>query len=335
MKEALAVDFPQDTYTVIDDATAEARYAQAGLRNQLTQAIARGLVATRGDAAGQYNEEKMKAFDAKMAEANDLLERNDITQEQVTEFANALNAILNEALSMPTNSTEDNEVWYQLYTPNRNSKYLTSTGAGAGVVGEDKHNYATGMWKFVARQDGKVDIVNRADKSYLAPTASYNTQISTSATQPANGWTLSYANAPGLFIISSGTVQLNQTTLSGTPVYNWSNGQTGTDRADTGCQYQIELVEGEPDVMPEPDEQTLTLTLTPAEHFANGKSTYTKHVSSSDGWYGKFVTGTTPALTCESTDMSVNNIYAHKRRLRIKIEERNPEHAAQFLEMLS
>ena len=34
-------------------------------------------------------------------------------------------------------------------------------------------------------------------------------------------------------------------------------------------------------------------------------------------------------------DISVNNIYAHKRRLRIKIEERNPEHAAQFLEMLS
>lgn len=33
-------------------------------------------------------------------------------------------------------------------------------------------------------------------------------------------------------------------------------------------------------------------------------------------------------------DMSVNNIYAHKRRLRIKIEERNPEHATQFLEML-
>ena len=310
MKEALSADFPQDTYTVIDDAAAEARYAQAGLRNQLTQVIARGLIAERGDAAGQYNGEKMKAFDAKMAEANALLERNDITQEQVTEFANALNAILNEALSMPANSTEGNEVWYQLYTPNRNSKYLTSTGAGAGVVGEDKHNYATGMWKFVARQDGKVDIVNRADKSYLAPTASYNTQISTSATQPANGWTLSYANAPGLFIISSGTVQLNQTTLSGTPVYNWSNGQTGTDRADTGCQYQIELVEGEPDVMPNPDEQTLTLTLTPAEfQKANGKSTWTYHGSAtSGGWYGKFVTGTTPSLTCESTDMSANNI---------------------------
>ena len=34
-------------------------------------------------------------------------------------------------------------------------------------------------------------------------------------------------------------------------------------------------------------------------------------------------------------DISVNNIYAHKRRLRIKIEERNPEHVAQFLEILS
>ena len=34
-------------------------------------------------------------------------------------------------------------------------------------------------------------------------------------------------------------------------------------------------------------------------------------------------------------DESVNNIYAHKRRLRIKIEERNPEHVAQFLEILS
>ena len=34
-------------------------------------------------------------------------------------------------------------------------------------------------------------------------------------------------------------------------------------------------------------------------------------------------------------DESVNNIYARKRRLRIKIKERNPEHAAQFLEMIN
>lgn len=33
-------------------------------------------------------------------------------------------------------------------------------------------------------------------------------------------------------------------------------------------------------------------------------------------------------------DMSVNNVYAHKRRIRIKIEEKQPEHSDQFLEML-
>lgn len=305
MKEALSIDFPQDAYTVIDDATAEARYAQAGLRNQLTQAIARGLIAERGDAVGQYDEEKMKAYDEKLAQANAILEKTDITQEQVTEFAEALTAILNDALTMPKASTDAEEVWYKLSTPNRNRKYLTSTGAGAGVVGEDQNNYAASMWKFVARQDGTLDIVNRADNSFLAPTAAYNNQISTSATQPEKGWTLSYCNAPGLFIVSSGTVQLNQTTKAGTPVFNWSSGQTGTDRSDSGCQYQIELVEGEPEGMPDPSLKTLTLTI---NEFANGQSAWTKNVSTSDGWYGQFVTSTTPAVTVASTDKTVNNM---------------------------
>ena len=309
MKDALLADFPGDTYNVTSEADAEVRYAQAGLRNQLTQVIARGLVAQRGNAAGQYNETAMAAFDAKVSEANTLLDKTNITQDEVTAFANALNEILNGALSMPTNSTQGNEVWYQLYTPNRSNKYLTSNGAGAGVTGNDKHNYATGMWKFVARQDGKVDIINRNDNSYLAPTAAYNAQITTSATQPANGWTLSYANTPGLFIVSSGTVQLNQTTdAHNFKVYNWSAGQSGTDRGDAGGQYMITFVEGEPDEIPDPS--LLTLTLTPTEfQKANDKSTWTYHgTTTSGGWYGKFVTGTTPALTAESTDETANNI---------------------------
>ena len=312
MKAALAVDFPEDEYTVIDDATAEARYAQAALRNSLSQVIARGLIAERGDVAGQYDAEKMKAYDAKLAEANALLEKTNITQEEVTEFANALTAILNEALTMPKASTAEQAVWYQLSTPNRNRKYLTSTGAGAGVVGEDKNNYPTSMWKFVARQDGTLDIVNRHDNSYLAPTAAYNQQITTSATQPEKGWTLSYCNAPGLFIVSSGTVQLNQTTKTGTPVFNWSNGQTGTDRADSGCQYQIELVEGEPDEMPDPSLKTLTLTI---NEFQNSAATWSYHGSTtSGGWYGKFVTNTTPAVIVEGTDASVNNMGWSQKR---------------------
>ena len=308
MKTALLVDFPSDTYNVTSEADAEVRYAQAGLRNQLTQVIARGLVATRGDAAGQYDTEKMKAFDTKVSSANTLLEKTNITQDEVTAYANELNTILNEALAMPKASTANEEFWYQLNTPNRLNKYLSSTGAGAGVVGADKNNYATSMWKFVTRQDGNFDIINRHDNSYLAPTAAHNTQLSTSATQPSAGWTLSYCNAPGLYIVSSGSVQLNQTDKSGNPVYNWGG---GTDRGDTGCQYMVTLVENEPDELPDPSELTLTLGI---DQFANGASTWVKNVSTSDGWYGKFITGTTPAVTVESTDKSVNNMGWSQKR---------------------
>ena len=306
MKEALVKDFPTDSYNVVSEADAEVRYNQAGLRNQLTQVIARGLVAERGDEAGQYNATAMKAFDTKLTEANAILEKNDINQDEVTEFANELNTILNGALSMPKASTTDEEFWYQLYTPGRGNKYLTSNGAGAGATGVAANNYASSMWKFVERTNGGLDIINRHDGSYLAPTASNNTQLSTSATQPAAGWTLDYANAPGLFIVKSNSVQLNQTNSDA--VYNWGN---GTNRDDSGCQYQIVLVENEPDALPDPSLLTLTLTTT---QFANGASTWSKHVNTSDGWYGKFVTGTTPALTVEGEDMSVNNMGWSQKR---------------------
>ena len=303
MKTALVADFPTDVYNVSSEEDAEVRYNQAGLRNQLTQAIARGLVATRGDAAGQYNATAMEAFDAKMVEANTLLEQSSITQEQVTAFVGELNTILNGALSMPTYSTQGNDVWYKLSTPGRGNKYLTSTGVGTSVTSSAANNYATSMWKFVERQNGVVDIINRHDGSYLAPTAAGSNPLTTSATQPTNGWTLSYSDAPGLFIISSGNVQLHQTNSA--EVWNWGG---GSNRGDAGCQYMIEAVEGLPDEIPDPSIGTLTLT--PSEfQKASGKSTWTYHGSTtSGGWYGKFVTGTTPALAVESTDTEANNI---------------------------
>ena len=310
MKTALLADFSGDTYNVTSDAEAEVRYAQAGLRNQLTREITRGLFVERGNGVGQYNESDCAALDAKLASSTAVLEKENITENDITTFTNELNATINELfakINMPVYSTESSEVWYQLNTPGRGNKYLTSTGAGAGVVGNDKHNYATGMWKFVDRGNGEgLDIINRHDGSYLAPTAAYNTQLTTSATQPATGWSISYANAASRFIVSNGDVQLNQTDKAGTPVYNWSNSATlGNDRNDTGCQYQITLVENEPDELPDPDLMTMTLT---SAQLKNGVSTYTKHTASSDGWYGKLVTGTTPALTIESTNETANNI---------------------------
>ncbi len=240
MKEALLKDFPQDTYNVATEEEAQARYTQAGLRNTLTQAIAKGLVAERGDAMGQYNAEKMKAFDAEIANANTLLEKNNITEAEVTELAEKLNTLIKEALSMPKTSTAENEHWYQMTSLRSSNLYITAKGAANGVKGESNTaGLATSMWKFVDRGDNTFDIVNREYESYLSPVANYNAQINTTTTRPSNGWTISYSNTPGYYIVSSGDVQLNQTDQNNA-VFNWSNNANlGSDRNDAGCQLLI------------------------------------------------------------------------------------------------
>lgn len=47
------------------------------------------------------------------------------------------------------------------------------------------------------------------------------------------------------------------------------------------------------------------------------------------------ISGFDMAAISRLLDMSLNNVYAHKRRLRLKIEKKQPPHAHQFLEMIS
>ena len=242
MKDALVADFPEESYTVISEADAEVRYAQATLRNTLSQAIARGLIMERGTAMGQYDPEKMNAFDAEVEKAYALLEKENITEEEVTELANSMNSTIEAALSMPKPSTADSENWYQFTSLRSPNLYITAEGEAAGVTGkENTGTAATSMWKFVDRGDNTFDIVNRKYGSYLNPVANYNTQITTTKTKPAKGWTISYANTPAYYIISSGEVQLNQTGSGQSfALYNWSsNANLGSDRGDTGCQLSI------------------------------------------------------------------------------------------------
>ena len=242
MKNALATDFPADTYTVISEAAAEVRYAQATLRNTLSQAIARGLLMERGDAMGQYDPEKMKAFDAELEKAYALLEKESITEAEVQAMSNKLNEVIESAISMPKASTADNEYWYQITSLRSPNLFISAEGEATGVVGkENTATSAVSMWKFVDRGDNTYDIVNRQYGSYLNPVANYNAQITTTKSRPANGWTVSYANTPAYYIISSGDVQLNQTGSGQSyKLYNWSNSATlGSDRGDTGCQLSI------------------------------------------------------------------------------------------------
>ena len=300
MKDALKTDFSTDTYTVISETEAETRYAQANLRNSLSQVIARGLIAERGDAIGAYNATKMQAFDTEAEKAYTLLANESITETEVQEQTEKLNTVLREALSMPTASTTDAEHWYQFTSLRSTNLYISAEGEATGIVGKaDTGTSAVSMWKFVDRGDNTFDIVNRKYGSYLNPVANYNAQITTVKEKPAKGWTVSYANTPGYYIISSGEVQLNQTTQSN-KVFNWSNSANkGSDRNDTGCQLLI---------MDAAEITGPSLTLTPTE-FDNSKSTWSYHgTTTSGGWYGKFVTNTTPALCAESTDANANNM---------------------------
>ena len=288
MKDALKADFPTDTYTVISEADAEVRYAQATLRNTLSQAIARGLLMERGDAMGQYDPEKMAAFDAELEKAYALLEKGNITEAEVQAMADKLNEVIESAISMPKASTATDEYWYQITSLRSPNLFISAEGEATGVVGkENTATSAVSMWKFVDRGDNTYDIVNRQYGSYLSPVANYNTQITTTKNKPASGWTVSYANTPAYYIISSGEVQLNQTGSGQSyKLYNWSNSATlGYDRGDTGCQLSI--VEAG-----ELAEQPSTLTYTVDK--ANG-SLY-RGTSANQNWNNVWKSNATPQL---------------------------------------
>ena len=288
MKDALKADFPTDTYTVISEADAEVRYAQATLRNTLSQAIARGLLLERGDAMGQYDPEKMAAFDAELENAYALLAQESITESEVQAMSSKLNEAVESAIAMPKASTTDNEHWYQFTSLRSPNLFISAEGEATGVVGkENTAASAASMWKFVDRGDNTFDIVNRQYGSYLNPVANYNTQISTTKNKPSRGWTVSYANTPAYYIISSGDVQLNQTgSGQNYKLYNWSNSATlGSDRGDTGCQFSI--VEAA-----ELAEQPSTLTYTVDK--SNG-SLY-RGTSANQNWNNVWKSNATPQL---------------------------------------
>lgn len=157
--------------------------------------------------------------------------------------ANRLSARL-AALRQPLTSA-DTCFWYYLYTPDR-PRYATSTGAGTGMEGRTNPQGEASQWKFVLRADGTYDIINRADGSYInpAPVTRPSSQMLTSATQPATGWTLTTSGKMNcLFAVTNGDSQLNQSESSHSwRVLNWGD---GTNTSDVGCRYAAVFAEAE------------------------------------------------------------------------------------------
>ncbi len=239
----LLATYMGDEVNPVTEEEAAAQHERLTARNSLAAAIADVYAYPIGDNVGQYSSDNMQPLLAKVDEAYAALARTDATAAELTALATSLNEAISGLagkINLPTASTDGDEHWYQLYTPQRDNLYLTSNGAESNVTGEQGGNSASSKWKFVTRTDGTFDIINQDDNTYLDPKANFGSTIKTSTTTPDVGWTLSYSNAPGTFIIISGTVQLNQTDSSwGHVLFNWSSGGDGRDRDDLGCRYTI------------------------------------------------------------------------------------------------
>ena len=235
---------------VLTAAKAKENQALNNARNALGILISKIEDIEVGDGVGQYPESAKNSLEEPVENAYRVLQKGSAaTVAELTEQKTALETALNDALKtvvLPKASTESDEYWYTFCSTLRGNRYLHANGSGSGLTGGTKTNFARMMWKFVSRGDGTFDIVNRADGSYISPSASYNAQIKTTATRPSKGWTLKPSSTIGMFIISSGTVELNQTNIANLPIYNWSSGKDGNDIADTGCQFTIKEAEGDP-----------------------------------------------------------------------------------------
>lgn len=221
------------------------RSARAIIGNAMTSAMMLDYGTQPGQIKESYRAQIEEAIGKAAAEVN----AADLTAESANAAAGELVSVVTAAtldLNLPAASTDAESHWYVL-TSSRNGKALTA--ADSKLIGGDVPGASTlgaNVWKFIERGDDTYDVVN-ANGEYVSPLAAYNTQVSVTATRPDKGFSLSYSNAvAGTFVIYTSDCQLNQTTNSGLPVYNWYSKNGGTpDRNDNGCAYSLAAFDGD------------------------------------------------------------------------------------------
>ncbi|MBQ5616498.1 MAG: family 20 glycosylhydrolase, partial [Bacteroidaceae bacterium] len=228
--------------------------------------IKREIANSTGEQPGQYSPEFANDVNAVIAEIEATLDTTMNEEERAAQLAQ-LNAafetfkasLATAKINQPKASNSEVSYYYTMCTPQRENRYASSNGANAEMTGNTTVTDAS-KWKFTLRNDGKYNIINKSNGTYVSPASSNNTALRTQTNEPASGWELKEAATQGLFIIVSGSAQFNQTNNSGLgyKVYNWGS---GTNTTDTGCQYlitEVETIEEGGEVVPPTDDENIT-----------------------------------------------------------------------------
>lgn len=226
-------------------------YARRTARSVIGDVLTSAFMLDYGDAPGQIPESERARVESFFPSLVEALDDPELTVEKASAAVAGLNATLTD-LIMPKASTDEHEYWYTLTSVRGTSSALTASGGRlvGGPTPASGGSDGSNIWKFVEHTSGGYSIVN-ADGAYVSPQAAHNTQLSVAAETPATGWTIGLSDKENAFVIYTSSCQINQTGLSGYPVYNWY-GTALPNRTDEGCAYRITFY-GENAVEPEPD----------------------------------------------------------------------------------
>ncbi len=228
--------------------------------------IKREIANSTGEQPGQYSPELANDVNAVIAEIEATLDTTMNEEERAAQLAQlnaafeAFKASLATAkINQPKASNSEVSYYYTMCTPQRENRYASSNGANADMTGNTTVTDAS-KWKFTLRNDGKYNIINKSNGTFVSPASNNNTALRTQSNEPDAGWELKEAATQGLFIIVSGSAQFNQTNNNslGYKVYNWGS---GTNTTDTGCQYlitEVEIVEGGNGEVTPPADENIT-----------------------------------------------------------------------------
>lgn len=238
--------------SVISDEKAAELIEMFDARTALNKAINIAEDINIGDGIGQYSETCVTELQSATTDAKHLLTSSNNIDElnSAAQRVNNLLEILKHQLNLPTEeNTADRQ--FSLSTPNRAGLVAYSDGQTLNSTSTNP-GYAKYRWILEPREGGLFNIKNASNGTYINPGAAHNNAIQMSKTAPSAGWRISYSDAFGLYIITSGNnCELNSTDKTGNPIYNWYG--TFPNTSDTGCQWAITDVTDEPIVNePEP-----------------------------------------------------------------------------------